>query len=642
MSYDSECHSPRPFIDNFKSIQSPRILSCYNSPRVIPCSKDAVQKFERSNSSPYPMIDKTCPPNLTTVVSQRLPSSDLELSFLDTTNERHEPRTGPQRTIQSHVGLGYNSNAAENFMKKDTNSLSDPPNTLNKNDDFFLRRENLGKFNHIQPLYEQLNKLSLEKENNPLVKKTEIMKLGGSNQSGKIYHQTTTPNCNTYENKDYCSCHHCVKTRTPYQPYIQYQEKENVPYKKCPCIPDPRVCPHSYNPHHFIPPQTCSCQSEPVQPSNAVDKKSWMLEKYEQSKKIQCSEVQPQSAVKEKREPTVSDLFKIIKLQNEQLQLLQEKVDKFIATSSCKENSNPSIEDYITEKVNVQSDNQHKISIGVMTSFEVVRTSTIINKEVIKQNEAQIQCNRSQISIKEVVSSQPVNINFLEGIRKTNDVNTSVHNSIHDIKDMTKTTAFEDKTFNDLSLYNVHVDNETTPQMSPEQSMYLDVKDYSESDSESDDPASVGWTYYNKVMNRVNGMLQDSDMPSSASALFRNTRQKCLMQIDKTNVSVTKRVTFGETPVEIQKPVLSAPSTDTSLKMNQLAAKYLPISQQVLQGPIKSPTVGTNMSIATRNYMEKHRIIQGTTNPIPQPSRPHQEIPKFLDITVLKQQPKLL
>lgn len=40
----------------------------------------------------------------------------------------------------------------------------------------------------------------------------------------------------------------------------------------------------------------------------------------------------------------------------------------------------------------------------------------------------------------------------------------------------------------------------------------------------------------------VNGMLHDSDMPSSASALYRNTRQKCMeMKIDKTNVSVVKR-----------------------------------------------------------------------------------------------------
>lgn len=40
----------------------------------------------------------------------------------------------------------------------------------------------------------------------------------------------------------------------------------------------------------------------------------------------------------------------------------------------------------------------------------------------------------------------------------------------------------------------------------------------------------------------MNGMLQDSDMPSSASALYRQTKEKCMqMQIDKSNVSVGKR-----------------------------------------------------------------------------------------------------
>lgn len=45
------------------------------------------------------------------------------------------------------------------------------------------------------------------------------------------------------------------------------------------------------------------------------------------------------------------------------------------------------------------------------------------------------------------------------------------------------------------------------------------------------------------LQTHVNGMLQESDMPSSASALYRNVRQKCVqMQIDKTNVSAAKRL----------------------------------------------------------------------------------------------------
>ncbi|CAH2068348.1 unnamed protein product, partial [Iphiclides podalirius] len=173
--------------------------------------------------------------------------------------------------------------------------------------------------------------------------------------------------------------------------------------------------------------------------------------------------------------------------------------------------------------------------------------------------------------------------------------------------------------------------------MSPEQSLYLDVKDYSDSGSECEDQSNVGWTYYNKVMTHVNGMLHDSDMPSSASAMYRNTRQKCMqMKIDKTNVSVIKRVKFGDDPVGKQPHV---PSTDTSLKMNQLAAKYLKNGTlSIQQETQKAITAPNDVSLATRNYMEKHQLLQGFR------SKPVQavEIPRFLDITALKQQTKLL
>ncbi|KAH9645807.1 hypothetical protein HF086_012534 [Spodoptera exigua] len=140
-------------------------------------------------------------------------------------------------------------------------------------------------------------------------------------------------------------------------------------------------------------------------------------------------------------------------------------------------------------------------------------------------------------------------------------------------------------------------------------------------------------------------MLQDSDMPSSASALYRNTRQQLQtvqMHIDKTNVSVTKRVKFGDDPLGLHQPHIYA-STDTSLKMNQLAAKYLKNGPPIAapQRPAPRPaTAPVDMSFATRNYMERHKLLQG----IPQPSKSASpgEMPRFLDITALKQQPKFL
>lgn len=55
----------------------------------------------------------------------------------------------------------------------------------------------------------------------------------------------------------------------------------------------------------------------------------------------------------------------------------------------------------------------------------------------------------------------------------------------------------------------------------------------------------------------------------------------------------------------MQAPV--PPLTDTSLKMNQLAAKYLKKDAFTTNTPSPKPV---DMSLATRNYMEKHKIIQ--------------------------------
>ncbi|XP_038209105.1 uncharacterized protein LOC119830241 [Zerene cesonia] len=645
MNYETDCHSPRPYID--KGIKSiPSFQRFDDGPRLLPYSNDPIQRFEFGNSSPYATVKKTLTSvNFPTVGNQQAPSSDLDLSVLDYTCQ--EPRKQPLK-IFSDVTVDACLNVPNILNKNLTNKTNlEPPNVLRKGDDFFLKREQLGKLKEVYPLCEQVNKLSLEKENNPLVKKAEIMKLGSLHKNN-IIPQAEQETCVVALNDNYCKCHHCVKISAPYQlmqACTKYRE-ENQVNQFCCRSPDAGICPHSNYNMQIVPPQPkCNCQNK--LPNNSVDKKNWALEKYEQSKRSECLDLEQQNTiVKEKREPTVTDLYKIIKLQNEQLQLLQEKVDKFIAANRKENNQpNPPLQNYVTEHVTLKSvdSEEHKISIGVMTSFEMVRTSTVINKEVIKQSEAQIQCNRSQISIKEVVSkAQPVNINFLDGISKKNDTNSSVHNSTHNNDEMTRNTGFEDKTFNELSLYNVQVDNATTPMMSPEQSMYLDVKDYSDSDTESDDPSNVGWTYYNKVMTRVNGMLQDSDMPSSASALYRNARQKCLMQIDKTNVSVTKRVTFGENPIQMQPPQMTNATTDTSLKMNQLAAKYLQKGQQASVATNK-PTASAEMSFATKNYMERHKLLQGNHIAHSQPPpKPQQEIPKFLDITVLKQQPKLL
>ncbi|XP_041974277.1 uncharacterized protein LOC121729736 [Aricia agestis] len=625
---ETECHFPRPFIERQVS-SAPSLPACENF-RVVPYNSDPVHRYEYGNSSPFPNVCKMQVDNVTELKSSIAPTSDLELSILDASNSRnhnmsHTPHLVQQKMSSrkplSEVNKQFSDNTNEGFI----------PNVLNKTDDFFLRKENLNKINSQDNFYSHLNKLSLNKENSPQTKKMELInKLRHESQIPRekkalSYNQNQIVNC--------CQLQHqsCRQSSTPPRLY-RNQCVQNV----SPCCPPNMVKYHS--PPCLCQKQTCCSQIPPKSPSkdNFVDKRNWAVEKLDQANK-ECSSINSLDD-NVKREPTVSDLFKIIKMQNEQLQMLQQKVDKLITE---KQETKP-VTQYITSHVALQAVEEQKMSIGVMTSFEMVRTSTIINKEIV-QNEAQIQCNRSQISIKEVVSkTQPKDMNFLDGIPTRNEMKAKGVDVEEGSKNATKDTECgvcdDNKTYNELSLYNVQVDNATTPNMSPEQSLYLDVRDYSDSDSGSDEHSNVGWTYYNQVMTHVNGLLHESDMPSSASALFRNTRQKCLqMQIDKTNVSVAKRVTFGDDPLGMQQQNLNAALTDTSMKMNQLAAKYLKSRPVFTKSPSPKPlTNGPNeMSYATRNYMEKHKLLQG-----PQAYKP--ELPKFLDITALKQQPKLV
>lgn len=52
-------------------------------------------------------------------------------------------------------------------------------------------------------------------------------------------------------------------------------------------------------------------------------------------------------------------------------------------------------------------------------------------------------------------------------------------------------------------------------------------------------------------------------------------------------------------------------TTDTSLKMNQLAAKYLKMAPQK-QRAVDNAVAPNDLSLATRRYMERHEILQGT------------------------------
>lgn len=67
---------------------------------------------------------------------------------------------------------------------------------------------------------------------------------------------------------------------------------------------------------------------------------------------------------------------------------------------------------------------------------------------------------------------------------------------------------------------------------------------------------------------------------------------------------------FGDDPLGIHQPHIYTCATDTSMKMNQLAAKYLKRAPAPTRA-IKPITTPIDMSFATRNYMERHKIAHG-------------------------------
>ncbi|CAH0747607.1 unnamed protein product [Diatraea saccharalis] len=506
---DLECHSPRPFIDKQVVVSRPVLFEGYQ--RLLPYSSDPVHRFENSNNSPYPTMKKTL---IDDSSSRCMPSNDLDLSMLD--GSTHVPRKPPYHTKQvfSCEGEQIHRSDIKTFTNaaikspqtvlssiENTSALEQSANNIRSNN-FFIRRDNLKELNSpkVYSLQNQMGKLSLNKENVALEKQAEIARLSAANANNTYMQlqnvKTDIPN--------ECRCHHCIKLienasckLNQHNQTITNNSKEHIQTLNCSCnLHGHRLqsLHNSYHCNNCVPVEHqshfCHCQKEDAHPE-IVDKKTWMLKKYEQSKDCDTLEIDRQNIiVKEKREPTVADLFKIIKLQNEQLQLLQEKVDKFISATSV----NRPVQNYVTEQGALEAvgSEQQKISIGVMTSFEMVRTSTVINKEIVTQtNESgHIQCNRSQISIKEVVSkSQQGNLNFLDGITPISKANSQQNldctkSQVQKASDKGQLCLNEnvndDKTLNELSLYNVEIDNAITPQISPEQSLYLDVRDYSE------------------------------------------------------------------------------------------------------------------------------------------------------------------
>ncbi|XP_073974904.1 uncharacterized protein [Rhodnius prolixus] len=386
----------------------------------------------------------------------------------------------------------------------------------------------------------------------------------------------------------------------------------------------------------------------------------------------------------------ISDLYKIVYLQNQQLELLQRQVQKLIEIN-VKEDKPYSTaaggpillnkkrrgtKEKRTFNLAVIKENENlekKVSVGIMTSF-------------IENSFAKISCDELKITPKSKKKSKFCVDNHVSSTESTSDEEEDSSNVKCNFLETPQNRADRERNNVSFTLNDVTVPEENPP--SPQASLHIDMQEYktsseSESDSESsnsttsDEKSSkpLGWTLYDTVVGKVNDMLQksvDNEEKDLADDDVRNATIDHLRQLGVSFVEpespVTKRVTFTKPKSNkmTSRQQLHCDS-ETSLHMNALANKYLKHEQHNFSGQkeYKVQKLGSpnNLSQATLRYLDRYQLSPSENkNDIDQ----HQEkikknkkkkeklkavekvhsrqtkCGKILDITAIKKQPKLL
>ncbi|KAI4458488.1 polyserase-related [Holotrichia oblita] len=361
----------------------------------------------------------------------------------------------------------------------------------------------------------------------------------------------------------------------------------------------------------------------------------------------------------DRNEPTITELLKVIQRQNEQIFLLQKQVALLIENQTKQTQSNAFNYDvqrfrrqecFSSTKIEHAQFNQNhptKLAVDVMTSFEVSIHPSQRN-----------QCNTANVTPQDVQvqDNRPVQERL-----KSNNI-------LDDIKRQVQEDN-KQKQCNDLSLSL----NEPLTIMercpSPENSIHVDMKDYSSDDDESTNSTTdIGWTIYNNVMGQVNNMLKkvdsrkDFDASSNAAGILGNkTMQKVkeatLRHLQSIGVNLsTLQESNTECPNQTSNGSEYTP-TEISFAVKQLLMKYLPDEQlaKLTQPTSDQPKKNLNcnrenlirqrpeFSFATLQYMKKYNLLT-SDSVVPQVTQSNKnvDVPKILDVTALKQQPKLL
>ncbi|XP_060852790.1 uncharacterized protein LOC132930764 [Rhopalosiphum padi] len=361
--------------------------------------------------------------------------------------------------------------------------------------------------------------------------------------------------------------------------------------------------------------------------------------------------------------PTVKDIYSMMQLQNEQMKFLLETIQKLLVTvlsnqqtqhkCCCSENGQCKKDnDSKTTEVFKNDLTQEKCPSQYSHSNHSEKLQTNLKKSETVQKKTKTKQNLKY-------SGKP-DITSIEKEKPKIPVNTRCDNS-KDEKDNTKEkerrySIISDESF-DLNANDVQVIEDP---ISPEQSIHIDMKSSSEDSEnseceENDKKIEVGWTMYKNIIGQVNNLLEDN-----------KSEQKCNVaeQIECVKPTATITPKNFEPYKHFMLPENS--KIDSSLQMQALAMQYLSPEQAIkfdmnkhfvptTQATMKSPN---NYSISTLHYMERYQLIapeksytsenpqqklptEGLLNKNKKALRKNKTPSKILNITELKQQPKL-
>ncbi|XP_044729356.1 uncharacterized protein LOC123292707 [Chrysoperla carnea] len=377
-------------------------------------------------------------------------------------------------------------------------------------------------------------------------------------------------------------------------------------------------------------------------------------------------------------EPTISDLYEVIKNQNNQLKNLQKQVEILLDHNNknssqraieyqqcpCKCSCSKSNQD--TNSQNAKS-NPVQVSIGIMTSFEINVNSNDTNSKNDSPKNFEVTKKRSDIEYTATPVQNKRESNPSYNFGALSHLSNTIAEGYSRCKDYSLSEIPEIPEPLEDSIY------------SSNNSIHVDIQEFAESsDEEENDDADIenideyndSAEAYNNVVEQVQNILKQSPRENKDNQPSEN-----MLRVDFPNNLQDLGISFVNLNLTTDSLVMNKKRNDLSVEVNQLVMKYLRDDQlsflvtknqkiQKLpnhgknqfqrQNMFSSPLNGNEVSFATVKHMQKYRLWNHSNDQVAcniqqmirteecRPGNKYSSQSKILDITALKQQPKLL